>query len=148
MCFTDLNKVNLLILILSSRQFSILPQQPQNMTLAVKVVKIDWKIIISLPQSEFVKHLYYLVLLEYVLRENIIFYVNKLCLSYQFYCQKTKVLLWWKFYQNLDKFSLSRIWTWLTWQFNLVMSFITAPAKTALGSKLVISVVKITILLR
>jgi len=36
-------------LILSSSQFSLLPQRPLKMTHAVKVVKIDLKIIISLP---------------------------------------------------------------------------------------------------
>jgi hypothetical protein len=39
-------------LILSSSQFLLLPQQPLNITLAVKVVKIDFKIIISLPKSK------------------------------------------------------------------------------------------------
>jgi hypothetical protein len=36
--------------ILSSSQFSILPQLPQKMKLASKVVKIDPKIIVSLPK--------------------------------------------------------------------------------------------------
>ncbi len=36
--------------ILSSSQFSILPQQAQKMKLASKVVKIDSKIIILLPK--------------------------------------------------------------------------------------------------
>jgi hypothetical protein len=36
--------------ILSSRQFFILPQLPQKMKLASKVVKVDSKIIISLPK--------------------------------------------------------------------------------------------------
>jgi hypothetical protein len=35
--------------ILSSSQFLILPQLPQKIQSASKVVKIDWKIIISLP---------------------------------------------------------------------------------------------------
>ncbi len=37
--------------ILSSSQFSILPQLAQKMKLASKVVKIDSKIIISLPKT-------------------------------------------------------------------------------------------------
>jgi hypothetical protein len=37
-------------LILSSSQFLILPQLPQKMKLASKVVKVDSKIIISLPK--------------------------------------------------------------------------------------------------
>jgi hypothetical protein len=37
-------------LILSSSQFLILPQLPQKMKLALKVVKVDSKIIISLPK--------------------------------------------------------------------------------------------------
>jgi hypothetical protein len=36
--------------ILSSSQFLILPQQPQKMKLATKVVKVASKIIISLPK--------------------------------------------------------------------------------------------------
>jgi hypothetical protein len=36
--------------ILSSNQFLILPQLPQKMKLASKVVKVDSKIIISLPK--------------------------------------------------------------------------------------------------
>jgi hypothetical protein len=36
--------------ILSSSQFSILPQLPQKIKLASKVVKVDSKIIISLPK--------------------------------------------------------------------------------------------------
>jgi hypothetical protein len=37
-------------LILSLSQFLILPQQPQNIKLASKVVKVNSKIIISLPK--------------------------------------------------------------------------------------------------
>ncbi len=37
-------------LILSSSQFLILPKLPQKMKLALKVVKVDSKIIISLPK--------------------------------------------------------------------------------------------------
>jgi hypothetical protein len=36
--------------ILSSRQFLLLPQLPQKMELASKVVEIDSKIIVSLPE--------------------------------------------------------------------------------------------------
>jgi hypothetical protein len=39
-------------LILSSSQFLLLIQQPMKMTLAMKVIKIDSKIIISLPISK------------------------------------------------------------------------------------------------
>ncbi len=42
-------------LILRSSQFLLLPQQHLKMTLAIKVVKIDPKIIISIPQSKLVK---------------------------------------------------------------------------------------------
>ncbi len=38
--------------ILTSSRFLLLPHQPQKMKLASKVVKIDLKIIISLPQSK------------------------------------------------------------------------------------------------
>jgi hypothetical protein len=38
--------------VLSSSQFSILPQLPQKMKLASKVVKIDPKIIVSLPKIQ------------------------------------------------------------------------------------------------
>jgi hypothetical protein len=38
------------VLILSSNQFLILPQLPQKMKLASKVVKVGLKIIISLPK--------------------------------------------------------------------------------------------------
>ena len=38
--------------ILSSSQFSQMPQQPQKMTLALKVVQIDSKIIISVHKSK------------------------------------------------------------------------------------------------
>jgi hypothetical protein len=41
--------------ILSSSQFLILPQQLLKMTLAIKVVKIDFKIIILPPRSKLVK---------------------------------------------------------------------------------------------
>ncbi len=41
--------------ILNLSQFSLLPQQPLKMTLAIKVVKIDSKLIISLLRSESVK---------------------------------------------------------------------------------------------
>jgi hypothetical protein len=36
--------------ILSSSQFLLLPQLPQKMELALKVVKVDSKIIVSLPE--------------------------------------------------------------------------------------------------
>jgi hypothetical protein len=42
-------------LILGSSQFFLLPQRPLKMTLAVKVVKIESKIIIFLPSSQMVK---------------------------------------------------------------------------------------------
>jgi hypothetical protein len=38
--------------ILGMSQFLLLPHHPLKMTLAIKVVKIDSKIIISLPQSK------------------------------------------------------------------------------------------------
>jgi hypothetical protein len=41
---------------LSSSQFLLQPQPPLNMMLIIKVVKIDSKIIISLPWSKSVKH--------------------------------------------------------------------------------------------
>ncbi len=52
-CFTDLGKLNLLMVggsILSSSQFLLLPQLPQKMELASKVVKVDSKIIVSVPE--------------------------------------------------------------------------------------------------
>jgi hypothetical protein len=48
-CFTDLGKLNLLM-VLSYSQFLLLPQLPQKIELASKVVKVDSKIIVSLPE--------------------------------------------------------------------------------------------------
>ncbi len=48
-CFRDLGKLNLPMILISS-QFLILPQLPQKIKLASKVVKVDSKIIISLPK--------------------------------------------------------------------------------------------------
>ncbi len=50
LCFTNLGKLNLIIVVFSSSQFSILPQLPQKVELASKVVKVDSKIIVSLPK--------------------------------------------------------------------------------------------------
>ncbi len=51
-CFRDLAKLNLPMVVrfLSSSQFLILPQLPQKLILASKVVKVDSKIIILLPK--------------------------------------------------------------------------------------------------
>jgi hypothetical protein len=43
-------------MLLSSKQFLLLPHQPQNLTLDAKIVKNDLKTIISLQLSKSVKH--------------------------------------------------------------------------------------------
>jgi len=55
---TDLGKLNLIMVVLfkAFANYTLLPQLPLKMTLNLKVVKIDSKIINSLHYSKFVTH--------------------------------------------------------------------------------------------